>query len=493
MVRGGLFSRFFLEDGIRETEAYRALGPATMLAFEDAVRGLWRRLESFARPVESETEEQFIFPVLARLGWHYLTQQTPGHGRQDVADALLFLSEPSNTIRRLPSVDRFRHGSVVVENEARETRLDRAGGQGEAPSGQILRYLGRAEAQSGGAVRWGLLTNGRFWRLYYAQARSRADGFLELDLPGLLETPPRLPEGAPDDHWLRVFLLLFGRDALVPRGPQRRTFLEDALAEAQHYQARVTRELSGAVFNTVFPELVAAIGRHDRAANPSDPVWRAAVREAALRLLFRLLFVLYAEDRDLLPVHHTGYADYSLQHLREEAARIADRSRPLPARAATWWPRLRSLFSAIAGGDAAMGLPPYNGGLFHDEAGSLLDRVALPDAVLAPLLDRISREGGPLARRWINYRDLSAQHLGSIYEGLLERDVVAVNGGLTLRPNAFARRTTGSYYTPEELVALILRRAVGPLLAERRAAFAAKAQALAGDTRRTAERLAQPG
>lgn len=208
--------------------------------------------------------------------------------------------------------------------------------------------------------------------------------------------------------------------------------------------------------------MIAAIGRHDPKARIEDAVWRAEAREGALRLLFRLLFVLYAEDRELLPVHRQGYADYSLQHLRNEAADLADSGRTLPARTATWWPRLRGLFDAIAAGDATMGLPPYNGGLFHDESGSLLLRLTLPDAVLAPLVDAMSREGPALARRWINYRDLTVQHLGLIYERLLERDVVPDgSGGVGLRPNAFARKTTGSYYTPEELVQLIIRRAIG--------------------------------
>ena len=177
MIRGGLFSRFFLEDGIRDTDDYRALDSAQVLAFADDVRGLWQQIEPMPHPNEDETEREFIFPVFDRLGWHHLPQQTPGRGRHDVADALLFLSEADkDTARRLASVDRFRHGAVVVENEARDTPLDRASGQGEAPSSQILRYLGRAEGQSGGVVRWGLLTNGRSWRLYWAQARARAEG-----------------------------------------------------------------------------------------------------------------------------------------------------------------------------------------------------------------------------------------------------------------------------------------------------------------------------
>jgi hypothetical protein len=78
------------------------------------MRGLWRRLEPMTKPTEAETEAEFIFPVLDRLGWHHFPQQTPGEGRQDVADALLFLTEADkNSARKLRSVDRFRHGAVA--------------------------------------------------------------------------------------------------------------------------------------------------------------------------------------------------------------------------------------------------------------------------------------------------------------------------------------------------------------------------------------------
>ncbi len=217
----------------------------------------------------------------------------------------------------------------------------------------------------------------------------------------------------------------------------------------------------------------------------------AEVREASVRLLYRLLFLLYAEDRDLLPVRDEGYAGYSLRGLREDAARIIDDRRILSPSARTWWPRLTALFAAVASGDPAMNLLPYNGGLFEHTA-DLLSRVSLPDAVLAPLLDAMSRDQNGMLHRWINYRDLSVQHLGSIYERLLEQDPVLDSaGGVMLRPDPYARKTTGSYYTPDELVQLILRRAVGPLIEERRTAFAAQVQALAHDRRPRSVRLAE--
>jgi hypothetical protein len=336
-----------------------------------------------------------------------------------------------------------------------------------------------------------LLTNGRFWRLYWANARARAEGFIEIDLPGIVgDMPPAMPQGADPDHWVRVFLLLFGRDALVPEGARGETFLDLALAEGRRYEERITEALSRVVFVRVFPELVAAVARAAPAPRPHDAAWRAEVRDASLRLLFRLLFLLYAEDRDLLPVRHEGYRAYGLEALRVEAAEIITNERTVSEQRTTWWGRLTNLFGAIANGDASLGLPPYNGGLFDDIEAPLLRRIALPDAVLAPLIDALSRdlETG----RRINYRDLSVQHLGSVYERLLEREVIEDQSGrLALRPSIYARKTLGSYYTPDELVRLILRRAVRPLLKERRAAFLTRAQELASDRRPKADRLRQ--
>ena len=101
-------------------------------------------------------------------------------------------------------------------------------------------------------------------------------------------------------------------------------------------------------------------------------------------------------------------------------------------------------------------MPPYNGGLFDPKAAPLLDRVELPDAAFAPLLDALSRHGG----RRINYRDLSVQQLGSIYERLLEYEVVEKEGKVEVVADEAARKGSGSFYTHEVLVQFILERTV---------------------------------
>lgn len=501
MLRGGLFTRYWLEDGIRQTSAYRSLNTDRVSELAAAIIGRWTALAGMARPSEAETEAEFIFPILDLLGWHHLPQAQPGRGRRDVADALLFLSAAAKDTARRESdlAARFQHGAVVVENEARNTVLDRSGGKGEAPSSQILRYLKRADGIPGSAVRWGLLTNGRFWRLYWSGARDRATGFFELDLPAILDPllPPPVPAGASTDHWLRVFLLLFGREALAPNG-RGRSFLDDAMAEGRRYEERITDSLSEAVFDRVFPRLVATLAATDPAARPADPAWREAVKEAALTLLFRFLFVLYAEDRDLLPVAHPGYQRYSLRALRDDAEAVAEGRLAVSERRHSWWSRTTDLFRAIAGGDRDLGLPAYNGGLFDDAEHPLLSRAAIPDAALAPILDDLSRaqapEGTGTGRRRIQYRDLAVQQLGAVYERLLERDVVAdaaAPAGVAVAGNATARHRTGSFYTTDALVSLIIAQAVGPILDQKRAAFAARAAALTEDRRPAADRLAE--
>jgi hypothetical protein len=134
MIRGELFTRYFLDDGIREMDQYRRLAAAEVAAFAEEIRNHWANLEQMSHPSEAETESEFIFPILSLLGWEHLPQQEPGRGRRDIADALLFIDSAIKArARPLAPVERFRLGAVVVENEARDTRLDRAGGSHEAP------------------------------------------------------------------------------------------------------------------------------------------------------------------------------------------------------------------------------------------------------------------------------------------------------------------------------------------------------------------------
>lgn len=489
MIGGGLFSRYYLDEGVRQGAAWGAVRDAEVEAFAVTARAALAKVPASGSLREAETETLVLFPIIAALGWLHLPQQKGNKRREDVPDALLFLDPATQThALALPAgYDRWKQAAVVVENKAWDLPLDRASGKTvRTPASQALRYLRLGDEHTGGALRWALLTNGRQWRLYFAGAASMSDRFLEVDLPALVEGADT-PEGIAR---LRTFMLFFRRDAFAP-DTAGRSFLLAAMEEGREWQERVTADLSRAVFSTVYPELLAALGAADPARKPSDPAWPDTVRQNAVILLYRLLFLLYAEDRDLLPVDHKGYQPRSLARLRQEVAEALDDARPLSDTDAFWWGDLKALFNAVDKGSDAMGLPAYNGGLFDPQEAPMLNAVALPDKPVAAILDGLSRLKGGEEKRRVNYRDLSVQQLGAIYERLLDFDVeVDAAGAVVLTKDSIARKESGSFYTPPSLVRLILDSTIGPHVTHNRDRFKAKAETLNGDRRPVAERIA---
>ncbi|CAN5184651.1 hypothetical protein BH09PSE1_BH09PSE1_15760 [soil metagenome] len=480
---GALFSTDYLDEAIKETTAYRSVDVAGLRVRLDEIAAAFPQN---ARTNESQTEDDFIWPVLTALGWtDSLRQQNlTVTGRDDVPDGLLFADAAAKAAANAQDDQwrRYAQGLAVVESKRWARPLDRASGRDEttAPSTQMLRYLRRIDDTSEGKLRWGILTNGTRWRLYWAGARSISEEFLEIDLGRVLAL-----DGAPDlfvddetrDHWLRVFACMFGREAFLRTGVDQKSFHDRARAEAAFYEERVAASLSKLVFDEVFPALARALAASAPEASLDD------VRDAALILLYRLLFLLYAEDRDLLPVSDGRYDDYALRPLRIEIGDRVSNGDTFSGTAAKVWSHVSDLSRIIDKGDASVGIPPYNGGLFAGTGAPLLSTARIADDVMAPALDALSYERSSGQRRYINYRDLSVQQLGSIYERLLEFEIVregAVGeaGHLTVRPNLFARKNSGSYYTPDELVGLILDETLEPLIAERRAAFHAALEAL---------------
>jgi hypothetical protein len=511
-MQGQLFTQDFLRRGICETPPYQALDADALIRFRDALGAIYAPLRSDSNLNEANTEQLVIERVLVELGWgaDFLSQTNLSpKRREDVPDFLLFADAASmHAARNEPREDRrYRHGLAILEAKRWMRPLDR-GDAAEAtdpgaPSSQMLRYLSRADVVSDRAVKWGLLTNGAVWRLYYQDARSRAEEFFEIDLALALGVPGVQDEldGIEPEHALKLFFLLFNREAFLLQSgwdSGERTFHAFALNEARLYEEKVSQDLGARVFTEIFPRLAQALADGDLQAQKQkvgygqfirDQYTREyldEVRESALIFLYRLLFLFYAEDRHLLPVRDPRYRDYSVRRLRERVRDEIDAGKVFATRLDNIWRDLKGVFLLIDEGDDAVGMPAYNGGLFDRARAPLLERTRVPDAVMAPLIDALSRRTEDLLRAWINYRDLAVSHLGGIYERLLEytlvhevqaaddyRDKPEINR-ITARPASFARKVSGSYYTHDDLVRLILRESVGLLARERLTAFEAQ-------------------
>ena len=483
--QGSLFAEDFLRDSVTALPDWTSVTDAQLDALKDRLREIFAGFPATGSPNESQTENDLIWPVLVSLGWtaSLRQQNLSPRGRDHVPDGLLFADDAAKNRANgfAEEWKRYAFGLAIVESKRWLRPLDRRSGRrGEetAPTAQMLRYLRRVDDLTTGRLRWGILTNGRQWRLYYQGALSVSEQFFELDLAAVLDLPGH-NEGLfaldHDDrrHWLRLFALVFGRNAFLPDSTDERTFHQRVIEEGRFHQERVAASLSGLVFGQVFPDLARAI------ANVAPDAPLPEVREAALILLYRLLFILYAEDRNLLPVRDDRYDDYALRDkVRGDIGRRKDAGDVFSTSAARYWSAFDDLCRAIDTGDASIGLPPYNGGLFDRERTPLLCEVRLGDAVMADVIDALSFEQTPDGRRYINYRDLGVQQLGSIYERLLEREIVREDEAIAVRPNIFARKDSGSYYTPDDLVVLIIRESVGPLVQARTDAFIAATEEL---------------
>ena len=507
MIQGGLFTRDFLLEGIIAEPVWRSLSVETVEATRARLSEVLAPIVRQRTPNEAETEAHLVFPVLEQvLGWpDWLPQQNQSAvGRLDVPDALLFPDAAAlERARAEQPWLRFQHGLCLVESKRWNRPLDRPAdgrdkrkGEDGVPSAQILRYLRRADDVTHGKLRWGILTNGRLWRLYWQGAVSVSEDFLEIDLGKVLNLPgcePDLldPLGLDAAHVLRLFLLLFSRPAFLA-SEQGRTFHTIALDRGRRWEEKVAHDLSRVVFRQVFPVLAAALAAHDR-GRPAvpDAAWLEQVRQGALILLYRLLFVLYAEDRDLLPDERGPYAEYCLTRMRRDIAELRAAGRAASPRATIYWARLKGIFAAIAYGDDALGIPPYNGGLFEAAAAPILERAELPDAVLAQIIFALSHVEGERGPKYVNYRDLSVQQLGSIYERILEFGLRFGDGGsVVVDRDDSERHDSGSYYTPEALVSLIISRAIGPAVTERTRRFETASARLKSDSRPIGQRLA---
>lgn len=514
MAAGTLFTEDFLAEGITGCAAWQDLADVDVETTRQNIRAIFDAVPNPATLNEAQTQHRIIEPILAELGWTgALDVQTnlERRGRANVPDYSFFATpEAFTTSQTADGFDgRIRHAVAIGDAKAWSIGLDQSGGgagTGETPSSQLIRYLNRAETVSSRAVRWGILTNGQHWRLYFSGARSLLDGFFEVDLAWVLgirgtqgmlgEANQAEPEEMARIRQFRAFLLFFRRSAFVP-SPRlgNQTLPEFAFNEGRLWEAKVRTDLSRIVFDQVFPGFIRGLVATDPGAPaPLTATYLNRVRDAALTMLYRLLFALYAEDRDLLPTRDRRFDNYALSTIRDEVANRLDMSDAMTNRSTRYWDHCLTLFRIIDEGDAGLGIPPYNGGLFSRERAPLADTVRVGDAIFAPLLDMLSRTTKDGRKVRINFRDLSVRELGAIYEGLLEYEPVADDAaqqGVAVRPNPFSRKTSGSYYTPDELVSLIIERTVGPLVDERLAVFVSAAERLANDPRPVPARLGE--
>lgn len=445
-----LFPAHFLDDRLPEWPEYAELDTAELFS---AINEIWERERELLPTFnEEQTEDRLIRPILNALGFQY-TARPPVSvaGRRRQPDYALFLgSEERGESERSDGQARYTRAVALLEAKRFDRPLDRrraSGNLSEDPVAQIIYYVSTTR------VPYGVLTNGRIWRLYAQRGDLVEGAYYEVDLVSLLE--------GGDPRALRSFAAFFGADAFKPDAAGL-CFLDRALEESRLNAIQVGDALQRQVFAAVPSIAEGLLGEDEETEETEESL--AAAFEHALVFLYRLLFCLHAEARELLPIRSPHYLEYSVRRQRQTLAEAIDRGRVFSHTSDRLYNELEALFKLVAAGDPNLGVNEYSGDLFAAAKHPWLKGRVVPDHLLAPALDGLYRLHG----QTIDYRDLSVRQLGTIYERLLEYRLVKGADGYELG-RASGRRDTGSYFTPEPIVDLIVERTLEPLL-ERRSA-----------------------
>ena len=513
-----LFSDYYLKERLRDFPVWKEDPKPSYLRLREFYQGAASRCAGKERRILCH---DLVEPTLQVLGF----EANPGKGSgtsierhyrlsaKGVKDSSLALCLVYPWDRSLDGKDDKRDKETSEEN----------------PGAVVVSLLEKGESS------WVVVTNGRLWRLYAKRTHARATNYYEIDLDEVLsQSGPHAPEISES---FRYFWLLFRSQSFEPAEVEREgkkqslSLLDQLLLYSEDYAKELGERLKERVFEDVFPHLAAGFIQFIRQQNGLNTDISQetldTVYQGTLTLLYRLLFLLYAESRDLLPVKEVrGYFEASLTKLKQEVAdgagtiedEVEDKlKKQYRDDEYQLYDCLNRLFRVVDKGDPALNVPGYNGGLFlsdpedkddSPEAGAarFLKKTKVPDRFLARAIDLLARDEDRKRHDlvFIDFKSLGVRQLGSIYEGLLEfklriadrklatvkekgREVympfndleekdqlraerqnrVKKKGQVYLENDKHERKATGSYYTPDHIVKYIVEHAVGPVLKEK--------------------------
>jgi hypothetical protein len=307
--------------------------------------------------------------------------------------------------------------------------------------------------------------------------KGQSDTYFEIDLAAL------------DQDRAGLLTLIFSADALKAGGT-----IQELLDGSSKYAIELGARLRERIYENVVPDLSTAVAIElEKTGRELDAEGLQLAYRLTLRLLFRLLFQAYAEDRGLLPAGRNER--YDANSLKTIAKRDIDTPTEdfSDAACSLWWD-LVQVWNAIDEGNKQWEVPAYNGGLFGTDLelqpeGALLATITLPDSALGPALQALliddTEDGvkGP-----VDFRSLSVREFGAIYEGLLESSLSIATQNLTFDSNGAwvpaqegdeiwadegdvyfhsasgERKATGSYFTPGVVVNYLIETSLSPAL-----------------------------
>ena len=388
----------------------------------------------------------------------------------------------------LKSQDKKRSLAILLEpletHESKEQRFNQLS--------PVSYAMDKADQEN---MPWVLMIQDNHIRLYSTKKeegsshRSRTETYVECQ-PSLLQ-----------EENLGYLWLLFSAEALSEQGS-----LIEIQENSKRFSENVAKDLKTRIYDEIVPQIAKGIVHSRNLQNPSREELNETY-QMTLIVLFRLLFISYAEDNDLLPYNtNSAYRRRSLKQKALELSEFFLKGKDTE-RGDSHWKEIGILWNAIDKGNTEWGIMAYNGGLFSSEKevskiGYEISKISISNEFFVPALKNLllmetpETLFGPL-----DFRFLGPREFGTIYEGLLESNLSIADSDLTvdnkniyiplkkskvskkkqskkennlivkkgevyLHNQSGARKATGSYYTKSFIVEYILDKSLEPALKE---------------------------
>ena len=467
----GIFSDHYLDHSLRQSSLWPKDSEVNE-SFGVIKEIVESHVDWISKLNEAQFRTEFLDKILPVLGYYTIPENlTPGPGKE-TPDYLVFSSEESknNAYKIADPKRRYSESITCIEAKKYDHNLgevSKTETPGRFPHRQIRDYLQDAYDKSARRpyFKWAILTNGKEWRLYNRD--SQTTSYFSLNLERAVK----------DEESFKYFYLLFHVNAFI-QDENRTCRLDRILNESLDKQAKLEKNLKRRIYKVLETLASGFYNHHSNKIEDLDTLYRAC-----LIFLYRLLFILYAEGRGLLPVMTYGAGSNKRYREKFSLARLRKRLQdeefvPDDDVFSRLYVEIDDLFDLINGSEIHLNeysnVPRYNGGLFDPEKHPELKQWKVGDWTLRQVIKCLMFAPPPVKAREtievdfkerIDYSDLNVRQLGTIYEGLLEHHLkLSANGELTLKDDNTERHSSGSYYTPDYIVKYIVNETVKPLL-----------------------------
>jgi Eco57I restriction-modification methylase len=369
-----------------------------------------------------------------------LRDMGPTSAARQVYDRVAVPLAASLGLRAVPVAGPQSSGSIhgLLYNDALPVAALIVTGWNRDPSGAWRNAVRTAIVHG---LKWTMVITGPFVRVFDA-THTYSRRFIQFDLEITSDDPTGL----------EFLCALLGAESFSGH----ETTLDRAVIVSEHHRAAVRTSLQAGVNEAVTSLLRAFAAAQRRRRGSLDSLF-----EESLVVIYRILFLLFAEARGLVPKWHPIYRDgYTIESLREVTERLA--------RPPGLWESIQAIARLAHRGcrAGALRVPPFNGRLFSPMHAPLADSLVLDDAAVRDAILSLTTVQRGAIRRRIAYADLGVEQLGGVYERILDYvPGVSTGDGSSLTLQKVGRRkATGTYYTPRALTEFLVRRALAPLV-----------------------------